>query len=81
MADDSVIRFKILWLTVVITITFVVLSSVFMYSMTQLISNNIGGPRLFTLNGSPTVIGLLIHGLLFGFIIYEFLIYVYENPV
>jgi hypothetical protein len=53
----------------------------FMYSMSQLISNNVGGPRLFTLNGSPTVIGILLHGFLFGLVIYELLIYVYENPV
>jgi hypothetical protein len=79
MNSETSIQSKLFWCSIIFTIVFLVLSSVAMYSITQLISNSLSGPRLITLEGCPTITGLMIHAVMFAVIIYYLLRYMYEN--
>ena len=79
MNPETSIPVQIFWSSIIFTIIFLVLSSVAMYSITQLISNSFSGPRLITLQGCPTITGVMIHAVLFGLIVYYLLRYMYEN--
>ena len=76
---DSVVRYY-LWAAVLLAILFLIISSNFVYWFTNRISTGIWGPKLYDFSlGGPTLLGMLLHAIIFGVIVFGIVDYIYTE--
>jgi hypothetical protein len=76
---DSVVRYY-LWAAVLLGILFLIISSNFIYWFTNRISRTLYGPTLYDFSkGGPTLMGMLIHAIIFGVIVFGIVDYIYTK--
>jgi len=76
---DAIVKYY-LWGSIIIAILFFIVSSNFVYWLTNRLSTSFRGPMLYSWKrGGPTLAGMTVHALLFGAIIFGIIDYLYTK--
>jgi len=76
---DAVVKYY-LYGSIIIAILFFIVSSNFVYWLTNRLSTSLRGPTLYSWpRGGPTLAGMMIHAILFGAIIFGIIDYLYSR--
>lgn len=76
---DNIVR-TYLYGALIVAILFVILSSNFLYWITNGVSTTLFGPRLFDYyRGGPTLSGIFIHAVIFFAIVFGVIDYIYSS--
>lgn len=69
-----------MWGSIILAILFFIVSSNFLYWLTNQLSTNFYGPRLYSwAKGGPTLAGMMVHALVFGAIVFGIIDYLYTK--
>ncbi len=76
---DAVVKYY-LWGSILLAIIFFIVSSNFLYWLTNRLSTSFHGPALYSwVRGGPTLAGMIIHTILFGAIVFGIIDYIYTK--
>ena len=76
---DAVVKYY-LWGSIILAILFFIISSNFVYWLTNRLSVSIRGPMLYCWQkGGPTLAGMIIHSIIFGAIVFGIIDYLYTK--
>lgn len=76
---DAVVKYY-LWGSVILAILFFIISSNFVYWLTNRLSVSLHGPMLYCWKrGGPTLAGMMVHAILFGAIVFGIIDYLYTK--
>lgn len=76
---DAVVKYY-LWGSIILAILFFIISSNFVYWLTNRLSVSLHGPMLYCWQkGGPTLAGMMIHTILFGAIVFGIIDYLYTK--
>ena len=76
---DAVVKYY-MYGSIIIAILFFIVSSNFVYWLTNRLSTSFRGPTLYSWpKGGPTLTGMIVHAILFGAIIFGIIDYIYSN--
>lgn len=76
---DAVVKYY-LWGSIILAILFFIVSSNFVYWITNRLSTSFHGPMLYSwVRGGPTLAGMIVHTILFGAIVFGIIDYIYTK--
>jgi hypothetical protein len=76
---DAVVKYY-LWGSIILAILFFIVSSNFVYWLTNRLSVSVHGPMLYCWQrGGPTLSGMIIHSIIFGAIVFGIIDYLYTK--
>jgi hypothetical protein len=76
---DVVVKYY-LYGSIILAILFFIVSSNFVYWLTNRLSTSFHGPMLYSWNrGGPTLTGMIVHTIIFGAIVFGIIDYIYTK--